>query len=311
MTIDPALLAEATRSITQGSKSFAAASRLFGPGTRESAVLLYAWCRHCDDVVDGQELGHAARADAGEGAAARLAVLEEGTRQALSGAPVSEPAFAALAEVARRHAIPALYPIQHLAGFRMDVEERRFETLPDLLDYAYGVAGVVGVMMSHVMGVRAPAVLDRASDLGIAFQLTNIARDIVDDAKVGRVYLPAAWLREGGVPRDRVAAPEHRAALVPVAARLLDAAEPYYASARLGIPALPPRARWAIATALGIYRQIGLDVRARGAGAWDRRVSTSTASKLRHVAVGALAIWPRRFADSARPGDLYGRPMTV
>jgi phytoene synthase len=308
VTTDPALLAEATRSITEGSKSFAAASRLFGPESRESAVLLYAWCRHCDDVVDGQDHGHGATPEAGEGAAARLARLEEQTRRALSGGAVTEPAFAALAEVARRHAIPPLYPLQHLDGFRIDVEERPFDTLPDLLDYCYGVAGVVGVMMSHVMGARDPAVLDRACDLGLAFQLTNIARDIVDDARVGRVYLPAAWLAEAGVPRSEIAAPGHRPAIADLAARLLDTAEPYYASARLGIPALPPRARWAIATALGIYRQIGLDVRALGPRAWDRRVSTSTASKLRHVAAGTLAMRPGPFRVRPRPADLYRRP---
>ncbi len=255
---------------------------------RESAVMLYAWCRHCDDVVDGQHLGFGA----GEGshdAAERLAGLEEQTRSALAGEPTDHPAFAALQEVARRHAIPDRYPLQHLAGFRMDVEARRYGTIEDTLDYAYHVAGVVGLMMAHVMGVRDPATLDRASDLGLAFQLTNIARDVVEDAAVGRVYLPADWLAEAGIPAGAVAEPRHRKRLATVAARLVDYAEPYYGSALVGVRALPPRAAWAIGAAHGIYREIGLEVRRRGPHAWDRRVSTSRAAKLRHVVAGGMA----------------------
>lgn len=304
-----ALLAEATRSIEAGSKSFAAAARLFAPAMREGAVLLYAWCRHCDDVIDGQVLGHGMRTDGGGDAAARLAALEERTRATLSGRPPDEPAFAALAEVVRRHAIPASYPLHHVAGFRMDVEGRTYETLADTIDYGYHVAGVVGVMMSHVMGARDAATLDRASDLGIAFQLTNIARDLVEDARAGRVYAPARWLAEAGIPRLAVADVAHRPALALVAGRLLDAAEPYYDSARIGIRALPPRARWAIAAALGIYRQIGLDLRTLGPSAWDGRVSTSRTSKLGHVAEGFGAVLdPRRRELQAPRSGLYARP---
>ena len=307
---DPALVRAATETIAKGSKSFAAAARLFDWETRESAVMLYAWCRHCDDVVDEQELGFAT----GEGGSAspegRLARLEAATRSALAGEPQSEPAFAALQAVAGRHAIPERLPLQHLAGFRMDLEDRRYETIEDTLDYAYHVAGVVGVMMAHIMGVRDPSVLDRASDLGIAFQLTNIARDIVEDAAIGRVYLPETWLREAGIPPAELAASHHRPALARVAARLLDLAEPYYASASIGIAALPPRSAWAIATAHGVYRQIGIEVRRLGARAWDERVSTSKLQKLGHVARGgilALRTHAARPPSSPRIG-LYERP---
>ena len=293
--------------IAKGSQSFAAAARLFDRQTRESAVMLYAWCRHCDDVIDGQDFGHNTQHAPGS-PSERLAELESRTHAALAGKPTDDPAFAGLTRVVARHTIPARYPLAHLDGFRMDVEGRRYHTLVDTLDYSYHVAGVVGIMMAYVMGVRDEAVLDRACDLGLAFQLTNIARDIVPDAGEGRVYLPSNWLEERGIPLDAVGDPRHRAELAGLAARLVDAAEPYYDSALIGIGNLPARAAWAIATARGVYRQIGWEVKRKGPGAWDTRVSTSTAEKLGHVAKAGLDVLGRN-RRPAKPRDgLWLRP---
>ena len=304
------LVRAATETIARGSKSFAAAARLFDRDTRQSAVMLYAWCRYCDDLIDDQEFGFASGRFPSNSPEARLVELERQTRSALAGEPQAEPAFAALRLVMERHQIPEQLPLQHLAGFRMDTERRRYETIEDTLDYAYHVAGVVGVMMAHVMGVRDPAVLDRASDLGIAFQLTNIARDIIDDAAVGRIYVPTGWLREAGIPPEEVADLRHRPALARVAARLIARAEPHYASARVGIAALPPRSAWAIATAHGVYRQIGVEVRRREFRAWDERVSTTKLQKLGHVARGGWVALLSRIAgpNSDERAGLYERP---
>ena len=285
-------IAAAKTTIAKGSKSFAVAARLFAPAMRADAVLLYAWCRHCDDVIDGQDLGFAVKPGIASGAGAelgtpeaRLAALRTETEAALAGT-ATDPVFRAVGAVMRRHAIPARYALDHLDGFAMDVAGRRYRTLADLLAYCYGVAGVVGLMMAHVMGVRDPAVLNRAKDLGLAFQLTNIARDLVPDADAGRIYAPADWLTEAGIPPESLAHPAHRAKLAGVAARLVAAAEPLYASATLGVRALPFRAAWAIATASGVYRAIGTEVVRRGPRAWDGRVSTSTMAKLGHVGQG-------------------------
>ena len=291
MTEGAGLVAQSSAAIRTGSKSFAAAARLFSRPTRESAVMLYAWCRHCDDAVDGQVLGHRTGAPAAAGA--ELERLRAKTEAALRGDAADHPAFAALQVVVQRHAIPARYPLAHLDGFAMDVDGRRYETLASTLDYAYHVAGIVGIMMAHVMGVRDERVLARACDLGLAFQLTNIARDVIEDAANGRVYLPEDWLAEAGIPAGEVAEPRHRKALAGVVRRLLDQAERYYASAAIGIGALPPRSAWAIATALRVYRQIGREVRARGPHAWDERVSTTAAQNAGHVVAGgafALAV---------------------
>jgi phytoene synthase len=302
--VDP-LVARSRAAIERGSKSFAAAARLFDPPTREGALLLYAWCRHCDDRIDEQILGFRAGRPSSESAAERLAALERETRSALAGEAVAEPAFAALREVVRRHHIPDRHPLDHLKGFAMDVEGQRYETLEECCRYCYHVAGVVGVMMGHVMGVREEDTLDRAADLGIAFQMTNITRDVVEDAETGRVYLPGDWLREAGVPPDEVGRTEHRAAVHAVAARLLDEAERYYASAEVGLGRLPFRSAWAVAAARRIYRDIGRIVRERGARAWDRRASTGWVRKGLLVLAGAgdAAARRRRAGEAASPRD--------
>ncbi|WP_111413568.1 15-cis-phytoene synthase CrtB [Billgrantia lactosivorans] len=309
--MNQAVVDHAAQTIQAGSKSFATAARLFDPDTRRSAVMLYAWCRHCDDVIDGQTLGFASSPGAQQNGERRLDELRELTRRAYAGEPMAEPAFAAFQDVVQRHAIPERYPLEHLEGFAMDVRGTRYETLDDTLRYCYGVAGVVGIMMARIMGADEEATLDRACDLGLAFQLTNIARDIVEDAAMGRCYLPAQWLREAGIPEHSLAAAEYRPALAHLAARLVESAEPYYRSARGGLGALPLRSAWAIATAHGVYRQIGMKVKARGPHAWDGRVSTGKGEKLRLLARGAaMALSSRRETPAPRPPTLWQRPLS-
>lgn len=308
---DAALVEHATRTIEAGSQSFAAATRLFDTRTRESAVLLYAWCRHCDDVIDGQSLGHGQVQGSRSDGMARLTRLQEQTLDACRGRPGPEPVFQGLAEVVRRHGIAPALPLEHLAGFAMDVQGTRYRTIADTLLYSWRVAGVVGVMMARVMGTDRAQTLDRACDLGLAFQLTNIARDVVEDAAIGRLYLPGDWLAEEGIAGlAGVLDPANREALARVAARLVAAADPYYASAVAGIGELPMRCAWSIATARGIYRQIGRKVRSQGGHAWDQRVATSRVEKLWFVARGAaVALVAHGIALPPRPPELFRRPL--
>ncbi len=278
MNQDEPLLA-ARRAFRNGSRSFATASLLFDRTTRRDVTLLYAWCRHCDDTIDGQILGYG-QTGAVADKLAILAEIEVQTRAAFALAPIADPAFAALQQVARHRQLPMALALDHLAGFRMDVTGRLYRTIEDTLEYCHHIAGVVGLMMAHVMGQREPAVLARAADLGVAFQLTNIARDVVEDAANGRVYLPDLWLREAGLARADITNPAAREALANVVNRLLDLAETFYQSAGVGIAALPPRAAWAIATASAIYRDIGHQLRAQGPRAWDRRCHTTPMRKL-------------------------------
>ena len=284
--------------IRRGSKSFAGAARLFDTDTRDSACMLYAWCRHADDEIDGQALGHHTEAQPMLPAEERLRILKAKTRRALAGkTDADDPVFAALARVIAKHEIPHRHPLELIEGFEMDVRGTDYVTLDDTCRYGYHVAGVVGVMMAMIMGVRQREVLNRASDLGIAFQLTNIARDVIDDARAGRVYLPSDWLSEAGLARETTAAtaaalaePRNRPAAFQVTERLLDEADRYYVSARHGLPALPLRAAWAIATARRVYREIGSVVRTRRDHAWDERAVVSRARKMVSVAYAGLSV---------------------
>ncbi|QZY97135.1 15-cis-phytoene synthase CrtB [Pantoea dispersa] len=305
----PPLIEQVTQTMAQGSKSFASATRLFDPPTRRSTLMLYAWCRHCDDVIDGQTLGEGGTQHAVADAQARMRHLQIETRRAYSGAHMDEPAFRAFQEVALTHQLPQQLAFDHLEGFAMDAREERYAFFGDTLRYCYHVAGVVGLMMARVMGVRDERVLDHACDLGLAFQLTNIARDIVEDAENGRCYLPQSWLDEAGLSAAQLADPQHRAALAPLAARLVREAEPYYQSARSGLPGLPLRSAWAIATARGVYREIGVKVQHAGARAWDTRQRTSKGEKLALLVKGAgVALTSRLAHPQARPAGLWQRP---
>ena len=279
------LLAQARASIAVGSKSFALASKLFAPAERDLATLLYYWCRHCDDVVDGQAGGHGQVERAGS-PAERLAELDRLTRAAVAGDLTGPPPFQALAAVVAATGMPERYPLDLIEGFRIDVEQRPFRIFDDTLTYCYHVAGCVGVMMALVMGVRPNdrATLDRASDLGIAFQLNNIARDVIEDAMNRRRYIPDDWLASVRLEPASFAFPPNRRQLSRLVARLVNAAEDYEASARHGTAALPARAAWAVLAAAKIYGDIGRRVRDGGEATLEERVVTSRAAKLAAVA---------------------------
>lgn len=273
------IVAGARESIQRGSKSFRAASRLFDPATRERAWLLYCWCRHCDDVADGQVYGF------GSGIRGNVSVLRGKTRLALAGRPTDELPFRALAQLASECELPDSFIEDHLVGFALDEAGWRPETEEDLARYCYHVAGSVGCMMAIVMGVPAndTETLERAADLGIAFQLSNIARDLREDLENERCYLPTSWLAQAGIEPERLFDLEHRAELVKMADRLVNTVKTYERSARLGVDKLPFRSRVAVLTALRIYGAIGRRVVALGDRAWEERVSVGKLRKLAYV----------------------------
>ena len=196
----------------------------------------------------------------------------------------------------------------------MDAEERVYKSVDDILDYSYHVAGVVGVMMANIMGVRDAATLDRASDLGLAFQLTNIARDVIDDAKADRVFVPQDLLLGAGAPvdagdqLDRANWP----ALHKAACAQLDIAEKYYASAKVGIKELDFRCAWAISAALKVYREIGENLRKGGPEAWEGRVGASNGRKMA-LALGAVgpAMGRKSVEVTGRRGILRAAMMSL
>ncbi|MGK4007487.1 phytoene/squalene synthase family protein [Sorangium sp. So ce1036] len=278
--------------LRKGSKSFAVAALLLPSRVREPAAAFYAFCRVADDAVD--ELGDHAPPSA---AAAAVAGLRERLARACAGRPDDSPVDRALARVVAEHALPRAFLEALLDGFAWDAEGRRYETLSELNAYAARVAGTVGATMSTLMGARGPDALARACDLGVAMQLTNVARDVGEDARRGRIYLPLAWMREAGIEPDAwLARPAFDARLGQIVARLLAEAEALYRRADAGIPMLPRDCRAAIHAARLIYADIGRAVARRGFDSVSGRAAVSPGRKL-WLVLGAL------LRASAAPAD--------
>ncbi len=275
-------LAECKKMIEVGSKSFSLAAKLFDPQTRDAAFFLYGWCRYCDDQID--------RAQNLRIQEERIKELRLETEKAFDGTPCNNPVFIALSHIAKEYRIPRHYALELIEGMAMDVRREAYWTIDDLRLYCYRVAGTVGLMMSHVMGVSDPRALKYAADLGSAMQLTNIARDIREDAEMGRVYLPLLWLDEGGVLEGQIMQPRYRHAVSQVVKRLLREADAYYDSGLSGLKFLPWRAAVAVSVASEVYSQIGRQVLRRGEAAWDSRTFVSKWGKLTAVVRGTLRV---------------------
>lgn len=303
------LVLHAKASIDRGSKSFALASKLFAKQTRERVWMLYAWCRQCDDLADGQDHGHGMSTV--EDPKRTIAAIRMLTARAIGGEETGKPAFDAMGVVAQECRLPLNLANDVIDGFALDAKDWRPQSEDDLYQYCYHVAGAVGCMMAVVMGVPAgdDETLDRACDLGLAFQLSNIARDVAEDAAAGRCYLPKDWLAEMRIDPDDILNPARREALTQLIARLCNLAERYEVSARVGAARLPFRSRWAVLAAAGIYGDIARAVRRSDGASLDNRVVTSKAAKAAWVAkTFGQAIGKPKFVDRS---GLWNRPNTV
>lgn len=274
-------LAHCEKLLRRGSKSFSAAAHLLPAHVREPATVLYAFCRIADDEVD----------DARDPLDGLLHVRRRLDR-VYAGERPDDPVERALAHVVTAHRLPRAPFDALVEGFSWDAAGRRYEDLEELVGYTARVASSVGVLMTLLMGQRDPIVLGRACDLGAAMQLTNIARDVAEDAGRGRLYLPLSWLREAGVDTERlVAAPRHSPAVARVIERLLRVADVLYARADGGIAALPPACRPAIRAARLIYAEIGAVLRRAGCDPFAARAVVPTQRKAA-LALRALAARP-------------------
>jgi 15-cis-phytoene synthase len=272
--------------IVRHSRSFALASRLLPGRVRDEAWVVYAWCRRADDAID------AAPPEAQQAALVRL--REELAAVYDGGQQTGDPTLAAFQSVVRLRRLPRAYPEALLDGMAMDVRGQRYETIADLLRYAYRVAGTVGLMMCHVMGVQRDHALVHATHLGIAMQLTNICRDVAEDWRLGRLYLPAELLARSGIgwlagirPKGELPQ-EARAPLAQVVTHLLELADAHYRSGKRGLPELSWRCALAVGTAGAVYGDIGRVLEQRGCDVTAGRAHVSTPRKLWLTARTAL-----------------------
>lgn len=244
-------------SIRRHSKSFSLASHLLPAGARLHAVGVYAWCRRADDAIDLAPP---------QSQPAALRDLESEVAAVYAGASFADPVVSLFQQTVRERAIPMQYPRDLLAGMEMDLRGQRYESMESLLLYCYRVAGCVGLMMSHVMGVKDERALRHAVHMGMAMQLTNICRDVAEDWERGRLYIPEELLQPCGASglARHLGEPFPDTARKPIAratARLLDDAERYYASGDRGLLALDWRCAMAIRAARQVYSSIGKEIR--------------------------------------------------
>jgi len=276
--LSPADLDACRALLADGSKSFHAASRLLPARIAVPATALYAFCRVADDAIDLDD------------SPAALAALRGRLADIYAGAPQDSAADRAMAAVVGRYGIPRAIPDALIEGFAWDRAGRQYADFTSLTAYATRVAGTVGVMMALLMGERRPAVLARACDLGIAMQLTNIARDVGEDARNGRLYLPHDWLRQAGIdPEAFLHQPVFTPALGGVVARLLAEARLLYRRAAGGIARLPLDCRPGIGAARLIYAAIGAEVARRGHDSVAGRAVVSPRRKLLLLGRSCLA----------------------
>ncbi len=235
------------------------------------------------------------------------------SHRALEGKPTAELAFDALGMVAAECGLTREEVDDVIDGFALDGAGWRPRSEADMMRYCFHVAGAVGVLMARIMGVRADdhEVLDRACDLGLAFQLNNIARDIWEDDAAGRCYLPVEWLVEADIPPGQHMKPQYRAQLVVLVRRLLDLAVQHEAAARLGAAHLRFRQRWAVLAAARIYGAIGREVGKRGEAAWDHRVHTGFAAKAGHIAAALFEAMRKPPAPEQMPHWTRGELMVM
>jgi phytoene synthase len=274
------------RSVLQAhGKSFYFAGRFLGRETLEACARLYAFCRYVDDEVDMATTVEVARAS--------LEQIRDELRRGVS----QRPAVADFIALSGEHALSGEVTEALLDGMESDLGPVRIEDEAQLLRYAYRVAGTVGVHMAQVLGTRKLEAIYHAVDLGIAMQLTNIARDVVEDAERDRIYLPRTIT--GPLAPWQLCDPAYRSQVAGAVRALLDMAERYYASGMAGIPFLPRRAQFGILVAGRVYREIGEVLRRRGDSVWEGRAYVG---KWRKVYLAGCAYGHYRRLCRVQPG---------
>lgn len=264
-----ALIAQSRETLAEGSKSFRFAGRFLPSASLDDAAIVYSFCRLVDDLVDEAPSPDVARADLD-------AVSAE-----LRGDTPARPLIAAFSEVIDRCEIHPDAPKQLIEGMLSDLGIVRVRNDAELVQYSYRVASTVGLMMCGVIGVRDPIALPHAIDLGVAMQITNICRDVLEDARMGRTYVPEERLIAAGTSPDAlVHGSADRAAVAGVVRDLLELADRYYRSADYGMRFIPFRTRFAIVVASRVYRAIGVKLRRNGCDALAGRTVVSTVSKV-------------------------------
>ena len=247
-------------------------SFLFLPPERRRAITaLYAFCREVDDVVDECTDTELART--------KLAWWQKEIDGTFSGS-AQHPVAQALIPVVRTFNLPQSHFQDVIDGMEMDLRYNRYPDFATLQSYCYRVAGVVGLMAAEIFGYRDPATLKYAEHLGTAFQLTNIIRDVGEDARRGRVYLPIDELARFGLSATDIVHLQDREELRPLMEFQIERAEQYYEQAFASLPAQDRKAQRPGLVMAAIYQAVLKEIRNSGCKVLDRRTSLTPIRKL-------------------------------
>lgn len=281
LAADHAICADVLR---RSGSNFSLPIRLLPETKRRGTTALYAFCRQADDIVD----------EAADPAAARFALdaFQADVEAALAGEEPRQPVLRALADTVRRFAVPTVYVRDILDGVRMDLDSTTYGTFPQLEEYCRRVASAVGLAAIHIWGYRSAAALDAGHQCGLAFQLTNILRDIPEDLGRGRIYLPAADMRACGCTAEDLRAGRIGESFVRLASLQVERAAACYERAAALDDLLSTDGRIVFRAMFGVYRSIFGAVRRAGTAIFSERVRQPR-SRVMASAVTTLCLGPR------------------
>ena len=285
------------KAILHGSLSFHAASLALPKSVRTPCLALYAFCRLADDEVDLKQDKSASIYDLVQ----RLDLVYAGT-------PRDHPMDRAFANMVEKFDMPRALPEALFEGFVWDAMSKQYKTFDDLISYSARVASSVGAMLCVIMGERRAEVLSRACDLGVAMQLTSIARDIGEDAKEGRLYVPHDWFQQEGLdPSDFLLDPNRSESTVVFTKRLLGKAETLYHRSEAGIAYLPPKVRPAMFAARHIYSAIGNEIKKNNFDNINYRARTNKFTKTKLLTFSAIQSLASIVLPA--PATVYAEPL--
>ena len=283
--------------ILHGSLSFHAASLALPKSVRTPCLALYAFCRLADDEVDLKQDKSASIYD-----------LVQRLDLVYSGTPRNHPMDRAFANMVEKYDMPRALPEALFEGFVWDAMSKQYKTFDDLISYSARVASSVGVMLCVIMGERRAEVLSRACDLGVAMQLTNIARDIGEDAKEGRLYIPHDWFEQDGLdPEEFLFKPSRSDSTILFTKKLLGKAETLYHRSESGIVYLPSKVRPAMFAARHIYSAIGTEIKKNNFDNINYRARTDKFTKTKLMTFSVIQSLASMVLPA--PATVYAKPL--
>jgi len=256
------------------SKSFYISAKMLPPETRWATYALYGFCRYADNLIDNP------RNRSVEDLLIEIEYITWELKRAYETGESEHPILGSFVKVAKKYGIPIEYPLELIKGVQMDIQKTRYENFDELYLFAYRVAGVVGLMMTHVLGYKDDSAFEYAEKLGIAMQLTNILRDIQEDKNMGRIYLPQDELRQFGLTEDNIFNEEMCDKMYKFMRFQVQRAHKYYDEGNKGIPMLSRKSQFAIYSSSKIYRGILRKIEARNLNPFQGRVFVSQLKKI-------------------------------